>query len=54
MSNNNTIAEYVRYKGMDYFLDPSEVVIDCFKGIIYDNENQINLNLLYRLAGMPI
>lgn len=48
------LAEYVRTKGLDYFLNPSKQVIKTFTGTIYDSYGDVNLNLLYSLSGRPI
>ena len=48
------LSEYVRTKGMDYFLNPSKQVIKAFTGSIYDSYGDINLNLLYKLSGTPL
>ena len=50
------LSEYVRTKGALYFIDnPSQAVVDCFKGTLYDTEGTINFCLLNSLLGnIPI
>lgn len=48
------LSEYVRTKGLDYFLSPSKEVIKAFTGTIYDNYGDVNLNLLYHLVGRAV
>ena len=56
MGNENfaRLSEYVRTKGLEYFLTPSKQVVAAFTGTIYDKYGDINLNLLYRLVGQAI
>lgn len=49
------LSEYVRTKGALYFLDhPSQAVIDCFKGSIYDAKGEVNFSVLTELLGGSI